>query len=72
MVLPYNKKVYICNTFLIYIQRATVKFIIQMLVIRRKVVSKGNSLQVSIPKKEIIGEEVILLDIEAFNLLFKK
>lgn len=43
-----------------------------MLVIKRKVSQNGNSLTVSIPKKEIEGREVIIMDIEAFESLVKK
>jgi len=43
-----------------------------MLVIRRKLVQKGNSFSVTLPKKEILGDEVIVMDLEAFDNLVKR
>lgn len=43
-----------------------------MLIIKRKVSKKGNSLMVTIPKKELNGEEVIIFDKEAYNELILK
>ena len=45
---------------------------IQMLVITRKLMQKGNSFYINVPKKDMVGDEVILLDREAYNDLLKR
>lgn len=43
-----------------------------MLIVKRKISLRGNSHYVNVPMKEISGDEVVVMDLEAYNSLINR